>query len=91
VGLFSVLVVGRFFANLTTAHSLVLFSAPLLAWLLELPGIRRLQLSLRGLARVVLIAAVAMAVASQAQKPSGTTSTSPAEESSIQDYMNFKP
>jgi hypothetical protein len=91
VGLFSVLVVGRFFANLTTAHSLVLFSAPLLAWLPELPGVRQLRLSQRGFVRVVLIAAVAMAVTSRAQKPSGTTSTSPAEQSSIQDYMNFKP
>jgi hypothetical protein len=91
VGLFSVLVVGRFFANLTSAHALVLFCAPLLAWLPELPGFHRFQLSLRGLARVVLIATVAMAVASRAQKSSGITATSPSEESSIQDYMNFKP
>jgi hypothetical protein len=90
VGLFSVLIVGRFFANLTTAHALVLFSAPLLAWLPELPGLCRLRLSLRGLARVVLIAAAATAVASRAQKPSGTAPTSAAEYS-VQDYMDFKP
>jgi hypothetical protein len=90
VGLFSVLVVGCFFANLTTAHALVLFTAPLLAWLPELPGVCRLRLSLRGVARVVLIAAVALAVASRAQKSPGTAPT-PSAEYSIQDYMDFKP
>jgi hypothetical protein len=92
VGLFSVLVVGRFFANLTTVHALVLLFAPLLAWLPELPGFHRLQLSLRGFVRVVLIAAAVMAVAGRAQqKSSGTTATSSAEDSLIQDYSNFKP
>ncbi|HEY7154267.1 MAG TPA: hypothetical protein VH575_09955 [Gemmataceae bacterium] len=72
VGLFGVLAMGRFFADLTTAHAFALFSAPLLGWLPELPGFRWLRLSLRGLARVVLIAAAALAVAAQAHEKSST-------------------
>ena len=40
VGLFSLLVIGRFFGQLTTAHAILLVFAPLLAWIPELiyPG-----------------------------------------------------
>src|SRR5262249_25973011 len=53
VGLFSLLVIGRFFGDLRTDHALVLFAAPLLAWLPELPRLRRLPPWARGVARVL--------------------------------------
>jgi hypothetical protein len=90
--LFGVLVAGRFFANLTTTHALVLLSAPLLAWLPELPGFRRLWTPLRGLAPAALVVAAAMAVAGRAyEKASATAATSPAATYSSQDYSNYKP
>jgi hypothetical protein len=90
VGLFSVLVSGRFFADLSTVQALVLFCIPLLGWLPELPRFRRLRLSWRGLARTALIATAAMVVAGQALlKSSDTARTAPAEVESIQDYLDF--
>jgi hypothetical protein len=56
IGLFGVLVVGRFFSNLGTAHALVIFFAPLLGWLPELPYLCRMKPAVRGLGRVTLIA-----------------------------------
>jgi hypothetical protein len=91
VGLFGVLVSGHFFANLNTVQALVLLCAPLLGWLPELPGVRRLRLSWRGLARTALIATAAVVVAGQAWvKSSATAPPSPAEADPIQDYMDFK-
>lgn len=56
VGLFSLLVIGRFFGELLTSHAVILFLAPLLTWL---PGwlLRdRPSPRLRGVTRVVLTA-----------------------------------
>ena len=58
VGLFSLLVIGRFFGELTSAHAIVLLCAPLLGWSTELPYVRRLPSWARGLARVILVAVV---------------------------------
>jgi hypothetical protein len=91
VGLFSVIVSGRFFADLTTAHALMLFTAPLLGWLPEIPCVCRLRLAWRGLARTALIAAAGMMAAGQAWVKSSTaTADSPAEVESMQDYLNYK-
>jgi hypothetical protein len=62
VVLFSLLVIGRFFGELTWPHASVLFCAPLLGWLPELPLLRRMPAWARGLSRVVLVAAVVSAV-----------------------------
>ena len=43
VGLFGLLLVGRFFGNLTTAHAIALFVAPLLCWMTELPYVCRMR------------------------------------------------
>jgi hypothetical protein len=57
VGLFAVLVAGRFFGSLTTLHGVVLFFSLLLAWLPELPYVRRfLKPWQRGVLRVALVA-----------------------------------
>ena len=93
VGLFSLLVIGRFFGELTTAHAIVLFCAPLLGWVTELPYVRRLPSWARGLVRVIVVAMVVSVVVILAQRkfaqdfqsPSGTN----ANEPSAEDYMNF--
>jgi hypothetical protein len=46
-GLYSLLVMGRFFAQLATAQALLLFFAPALCIVLELPLLRRLGPKLR--------------------------------------------
>jgi hypothetical protein len=81
VGLFSLLVTGHFFGKLTMAHAFLLFAAPLLAWLPEMPYVRRLPSGLRGLARVLLVAGLVGAVLIQAQR------TFNEESSSGEDYM----
>ena len=96
VGLFSLLVIGRFFGELTSAHGVVLFCAPLLGWLPELHYVRRLPSWARGLARVILVAAVVSTVVVLAQRKfdhdlQSTSSGSRSNEPSIQDYPDFRP
>jgi hypothetical protein len=55
VGLFGVLVAGRFFGELTSINARLLFLGLLLAWLPELPYVCRLWPWLRGVLRVVLV------------------------------------
>jgi len=92
VGLFSLLVIGHFLANLTKTHAALLLAAPLLCWLPELPYIRRLRPWLVGLLRVALVAVPVVVVVVLAQKKfvedSRSSSPSPTEPS-IQDYMDF--
>jgi hypothetical protein len=77
VGLFGVLVVGRFFGALTTAHAALLLSAPLLCWLPELPPIRKLPPWARGILRVVLVAVPVSCAVLQAQQASEAASPAP--------------
>jgi hypothetical protein len=56
VGLFGLLVVGRFFGELSTLHFGLLLAAPLLCCVPELPPARRAWPWLRGLAGVALVA-----------------------------------
>ncbi|HZW29478.1 MAG TPA: hypothetical protein VFF52_02160 [Isosphaeraceae bacterium] len=91
VGLFSLLVIGRFFGELRTDHALVLFAAPVLAWLPELPRLRRLPAWARGLLRVLLVGLVVGAVLGDAARrfaaESGPTQPG-SKEPSIEDYMD---
>ena len=93
VGLFSLLVIGHFFGELTTAHAILLLGAPLLGWLPELPYARRLPVWGRGLTRVILVGALVSAVVIHAQRKFVEDFRSPSEsapqEPSIQDYMDF--
>ena len=68
LGLFSLLVIGRFFGELTAAHAILLFVAPLLGWLPELPVLRRIKPWVRGLARVILAAVLVSAVVGDAAR-----------------------
>ena len=93
VGLFSLLVIGRFFGELTSVHAVLLFCAPLLGWLPELPYVRRLPPWARGLARVILVGIVVSAVLISAQRkfshdfqPPGNVGP---KEPSAEDYLNF--
>ena len=93
VGLFSLLVIGRFFGQLTSAHAILLFCAPLLGWLPELPYLRRLPPWARGLSRVILVGALTAVVVGDAQRKfaenSQASSSSEPNEPSMQDYMDF--
>jgi hypothetical protein len=93
VGLFSLLVIGHFFGELTTSHALLLGLAPLLCWLPEVPLVRRAPAWLRGLARLALVAVPLGVALVQAQQQfvqnSAATSTQEAGEPSLQDYMDF--
>jgi hypothetical protein len=66
VGLSSLLVIGRFFGELRTDHAILLFTAPLLAWLPELPVLRRLPPWGRGVIRVLLVGMLVLGVLADA-------------------------
>jgi hypothetical protein len=93
VALFSLLVIGRFFGELTSAHAVLLFCAPLLGWLPELPYVRRLPPWAHGLAHVILVGFVVSAVLVSAQRKFNHDFQAPGEagpkEPSVQDYMDF--
>jgi hypothetical protein len=94
VGLFGLLIVGRFFAGLTTTNAALLFFAPLLGWLPEIPWVRRVGPRLGRVATTASAAlAVAVVVTLAVQKfnaDSRTSSeTSGANEPTADDYLNF--
>jgi hypothetical protein len=62
VAFYSLVVTGRFFGELSTAHAIVLFVSPLLGWVPELPLVRRLPRWARELTRVLLVGLVVGAV-----------------------------
>jgi hypothetical protein len=93
VALFALLVVGRFFGTLTTINAVLLFAAPLLAWLAELPFLHRVGPRLRGIAGVSLaglpvILALVLA-ARQFSADSARKATPGSPEPSLQDYLDF--
>jgi hypothetical protein len=92
VGLFALLVVGHFFGVLTGRNAALLFFAPLLCWLPELPAVRSLRPWALGFLRVVLTAVpVAVAVSLAQQKfveDSARTAPGPGEVTA-EDYMNY--
>jgi hypothetical protein len=93
VGLFSLLLVGRFFGELASAHAVLLFCAPLLGWLPELPFLRRLPPWSRGLIRVILVGVLVFGVLASAYSKfiDNSKAASPAApgEPSLKDYMDF--
>ncbi len=92
VGLSSLLVIGRFFGDLRLDHAILLFGAPLLAWVPELPRLRRLPAWGRGVLRVGLVGLVVSGVLADAARRfignTGTAAAPGANEPSIEDYMN---
>jgi hypothetical protein len=95
VGLFALLIAGRFFTNLTTTNAILLFAAPLLGWLPELPFVRRLAPRLVRIAGVALAAipvAVALALAGEKFRidTAPPSSTPDVRQPSIEDYSGFR-
>jgi hypothetical protein len=91
VGLYSLLVVGRYFGELSSAHAILLFVCPVLAWLPELPGLRRLPRWVRECSRVVVVALAASAIVFDAgrkvfENPAPAPST---DEPTAEDHSNF--
>jgi hypothetical protein len=92
VGLFAVIVIGRFFGELTWANAALLLFAPLLCWPAELPLLHRMKPRLRALVGVVLTAvpvAIALALAQQKFVEDSARTSPGSEEPSLEDYMNF--
>jgi hypothetical protein len=92
VGLFSLLIIGRLFAGLTTLNALVLFTAPLLAWVPELPWIRLLGPRARGGLRVALTAIPVFVTLWLTQQKFAADSKGPASgsgEPALSDYLDF--
>jgi hypothetical protein len=56
VGLFGILMMGRFFGDLSTGRALALFVAPLLCWVSELPPLRARKAWVVGIVRLALVA-----------------------------------
>ena len=55
IGLYTALLLGRFFGSLPTASALCLLLAPLSPWVSEAPGVRKLRPGLRAAARLIVI------------------------------------
>jgi hypothetical protein len=94
VGLFAMLVAGRFFGDLTTTNGVLLFFAPLLVGLPVWVPVRRIGPILRTAAGLILAAApvaVALSLAlQQFRADSAAPSDAPgANEPSLEDYMNI--
>ncbi len=67
VGIFAVVIIGRFFGSLSTGPAACLLLAPLLAWTVELPRLRDLGSVARGTARLVCVAVPLVVVVLVAQ------------------------
>jgi hypothetical protein len=92
VGLSSLLVIGRFFGELRTDHAVLLFIAPLLAWLPELPFLRKMPPWARGLTRVLLVIVVVSGVLADAGRrfAAGSGPSAPGSvDPQSQDYEEY--
>ena len=92
VGLFALLVIGRFFGQLSTTNAALLFVAPLFAWVTEIPAVRRRGFVIRGVAGL-MVAAIPVVVAlilAQRQFAADITRTAAGPtEPSVVDYSTF--
>ena len=92
VGLFALLIVGRFFGQLSTANAVLLYAAPLLAWLAEIPFIQRRGKLLHGTAQVALpsiLVAAALLMAHRQFVADSARPTGEGNEPAAEDYLNF--
>ena len=68
VGLFGLLFLGRFYGRLSTGSALAMLLAPLLCWVVEMPGLRHRQPWLLGSLRLVLVAIPLLVVLAAAKR-----------------------
>ena len=89
-GIFSVVLVGRFFGALSTGLAACLILAPLLAWAVELPRLRTFPPAWRGSARLACVAIGLIVVVMVAQRKFTAASTArsrPSESSATGDLI----
>jgi len=91
IGLFSLLVTGHFFGELSVSHAALLFAAPLLCWVPELTPVRSTLPWLRALARVALVVVPIAVCAVQASRGAMQDSQpeASANEATSDDYANY--
>jgi hypothetical protein len=89
--LFGVLLIGRFFGELSDQNAVLLLLAPLLAWLPELPPGKHLRPWARGIASIILVALPMAYALNQARQPATAPGgpASPSREPSLEDYQQF--
>jgi hypothetical protein len=92
VVLFSLLIIGRYFAQLTDKQGSVLLFSLLLCWLPEFPYLRKLRSSIREGLRVLVVALPIALVTGQAWEKFQEDSKQNAQpgEPTMEDYGNFK-
>ena len=93
VGLFALLVIGHFFGDLTWTNAALLFFAPALGVVPELPPFRRINSKVRTSVGVILttipvLIAIGLAQQKMTQESSQPTSGD-SQEPTLDDYMNF--
>jgi hypothetical protein len=93
VGLFALLVSGHFFGQLTAVNAVLLFLAPLLCWVPELPLLRLGRPWLRGLVRAGAVAVLLGVVVFLAQHKFDADVKKHGDDSgpTADDYSNFRP
>jgi hypothetical protein len=90
IGVFAVVLVGRFFGTLPTGLAACLLLAPALAWTVELPRLRTLSLAWRSAGRLACVAVplvVVMVVARQKFIAASTARSRPTDPSITRDLM----
>ncbi len=90
IGIFSVILMGRFFGALSTGLAASLLLAPLLAWTVELPRLRSLAPAWRTAGRLACVAAaliVVLIVAERKFTAASTARTRPSEPSAAGDLL----
>jgi hypothetical protein len=90
IGIFAVVLMGRFFGTLSTSLAACLLLAPLLAWTVELPRLRKLAPLWRAAGRLTCVAIGLMVVVMVAQRKFTAASTArsrPPEASAIRDLI----
>jgi hypothetical protein len=90
IGIFAVALVGRFFGTLSTGLAVCLLLAPLMAWIVELPRLRKLAPGWRGTGRLACVAIPLIVVVIVAQRKFTAASTArsrPSDPSAIRDLI----
>jgi hypothetical protein len=81
IGIFAVVLAGRFFGNLSSGQMACLLLAPALAWMVELPRLRALPIAGRNAARLACVAVPLIVVVIAAERKFIATSTMPSRPS----------
>lgn len=90
IGIFAVVLIGRFFGSLSTSLAAWLLLTPLLAWTVELPRLRTLAPGWRSATRLACVAVPLVVVVTHAQRNFTAASTArhrPSEPSAICDVI----